>query len=131
MADETKQQESAPKSEDWEQAQRISFSTTFHVATGPRIYVVKVPGGYMRVPSAGGALLGVRSVRLATRLDSALWAKTLAQHCPGSKVVRLVSKAEREAEKLYSTSATGWDCLADGSARQRRQGRRDTAPVWL
>ena len=81
----------ATPSGEWKE---VRFST--EVVTDGPIFVIKLRGKYLRFSTAypGGAL-GV-NMRLATRFDSATWAKTLAAGFKKAKVVRLFSKAERQ-----------------------------------
>ena|SRR5271155_1777138 len=91
-----------------------SISVTFHSMTGPRVYVVKRDNLYLRIPQAGARVFGVKSSRLATRFDSALWAASWASMvgvgADGKlpRVVRLISKTEREVEKVPQTSTYTW-----------------------
>jgi hypothetical protein len=82
----------------------------FVVATGPRVYVLKAAAKdgrkcYVRFAVNGG-VISVLSKRLATRFDSALWARSCITFVPGSKVVRLLNKAEKEAEAAYGKGPT-------------------------
>ena len=91
-----------------------SMTVAFHTMTGPRVYVVKRDGRYLRIPQAGASPMGVSSLRLATRFDSHLWASSWAsmigrqQDGTLPKVVRLTTKAEREAAKAGHTHAYQW-----------------------
>jgi hypothetical protein len=91
-----------------------SMTVAFHTMTGPRVYVVKRDGRYLRIPQAGASPMGVSSSRLATRFDSHLWASSWAsmigrqQDGTLPKVVRLTTKAEREAAKAGHTHAYQW-----------------------
>ena len=93
---ETKNEETATG---WMRMPDITMNLSFAVALGPPVYVIKVGDRYVRIPTVGVRTVTVKSVRHATRLDSQLWAATLACSIPGAKVVRLLSKAEREARE--------------------------------
>lgn len=90
------------------------MTVNFYERNGTRIYVVKRDGRYLRIPQAGVSPLGVASARLATRFDSALWAASWAsmvgkgEDGKPAKVVRLTTKAEREADKFRSVEAGMW-----------------------
>lgn len=68
------------------------------------IYVLKSGLRYMRLPTAPTARLGVwvADRRMATRLDSRIWAITISALLKGSRVVRLWTKSERERSEISS-----------------------------
>lgn len=74
-----------------------SFSVDFK-ALGPDmapVFVVKIGNGYLR-QTATTAITVVYSKRLATRYDSKIWALQISAFFEKSKVVRLLSKAEKD-----------------------------------
>ena len=75
MADE--KTEAEKKLGEWTEVMS-SMTVAFHTMTGPRVYVVKRDGRYLRIPQAGASPMGVSSLRLATRFDSHLWASSWA-----------------------------------------------------
>jgi hypothetical protein len=82
---------------------------SFGVATGPRIWVLKVGPNYVRMPTQGRGALLTSEMQLATRFDSLLWAQTIAACVEGSKVIRLLTKTEREAaKKSQAGAASTW-----------------------
>lgn len=95
---------------DWAE-KAFTINVSMHVAVDGPVWVVKKDGGYAR--QAGLNWLQVKSKRLATRFDSATWAAHFAVQL-GGKVVRLLSKAEKEARavsgktwtKTYNATAT-------------------------
>ena len=111
MADE--KTEAEKKLGEWTEVMS-SMTVAFHTMTGPRVYVVKRDGRYLRIPQAGASPMGVSSLRLATRFDSHLWASSWAsmigrqQDGTLPKVVRLTTKTEREAAKAGHTHAYQW-----------------------
>ena len=95
------------------------FAVAFHMITGPKVYVVKRDGRYLRIPQAGASPMGVSSSRLATRFDSHLWASSWAsmlRQKDGTlpKVIRLMSKAEREAKKEGHARTYKWKAETTG-----------------
>ena len=111
--DDTKTKDEAPTIGKWQEFM-ANVSVAFHTVTGPRVYVVKKDGRYLRIPQAGASPMGVSSVRLATRFDSALWASSWASMIGRGEdgqlpsVIRLTTKAEREAAKTGITRAYQW-----------------------
>lgn len=102
-----------PSSEPPKEWKQYTIDVNFHVDVPPPVWVIRVmfkqkdgptKKMYLRMPSTGGFLL-TPSIRTATRVDSALWAETLAigirQVNPTFKVQisRLWTKTEREVEK--------------------------------
>ena len=104
---------SKAETKDEKEWKHFAVNVKFSMAVPSPVWVVRVKsktksGGwrvdYVRLPTSGGMLLTPER-RMATRMDSALWAETIAsvvrQGFPKHKVEvrRLWTKTEREAEE--------------------------------
>lgn len=85
----------------------IAVRMNFHVVAPRPCWVVKVKNRYVRVPTVGFGVRLVSDKRFATRFDSSLWAATIAGGVRRGRIVRLVSKAEREIEAESKKAAEG------------------------
>jgi hypothetical protein len=89
----------------------------WRVAGHVGIWVVKVPPpegsevwGYVRSTSSG-TLIAVSARDMATRFDSAVWAKTIAVGIPGAKVIRL----KRKSDQVWSAAWVAKNPNAEGA----------------
>lgn len=117
----------------------IAVHTSFHVVAPRPCWVVKVKNRYVRVPTVGFGVRLVSDKRFATRFDSSLWAATIAGGVRRGRIVRLVSKAEREIEaeskkaaegpRRFVFGATGTPKRADGQSVVQEEPSKDGSPA--
>ncbi len=88
-----------------------SFSISMNMAVlGPTpVWVIKHAKKplYLRIVNSGKAI-SVKSARLATRFDSKLWVQCTATWYADTKIVRLITKTEKEIREASMVEAQVW-----------------------